>query len=141
MLFGDDRESLRRAYVEAWQRHRDGQPLAPLQAQIADVVALHPEYQALLEHDTTSLHRDWRPEDGATNPFLHMGLHLAVREQVATDRPAGIAAIFRRLLQRSGDAHVAEHLMLECLGETLWRAQSSDRPPDETAYLEALSRL
>jgi hypothetical protein len=141
MLFGDDRESLRRAYLEAWRQHRDGQPLEPLAAQLVDVIALHPEYHSLVEAGEESLARDWRPEDGATNPFLHMGLHLAIRDQVRTDRPAGIAAIYWRLAGRSGDAHQTEHVMLECLGETLWRAQRDNRPPDEAAYLDALSRL
>jgi len=141
MLFGNDRGSLRLAYMEAWQRHRGGLPLEPLQAQIADVISLHPEYHPLLEGDEDDLDKDWLPEGGETNPFLHMGLHLAIRDQVATDRPAGIAAIFQRLVQRSGDIHLAEHLMLECLGEALWRARKDHRPPDESAYLEALARL
>ena len=93
MLFPNDREALRRMYLEAWQRHRDGLPLEPLQARIADLVEAHPEYQPLIESGEDSLHRDWTPEGGETNPFLHLGMHLAIREQVATDRPAGIAAV------------------------------------------------
>ena len=42
-MFGQDRDSLRRAYAEAWQRHRDGLPLDMQQQRIADVLALHPE--------------------------------------------------------------------------------------------------
>jgi len=141
MLFGDDRVSLRRAYLDAWRRHRSGRPLQPVQAQIVDVIGLHPEYHALLEGDENNLDRDWLPEDGEANPFLHMGLHLAIRDQVAMDRPAGIAAIYQRLVRHSGDTHITEHMMLECLGEALWRAQNDHRPPDESAYLEALTRL
>jgi hypothetical protein len=141
MLYGSDRTSLRRVYLEAWRRHRDGRPLEALDAQIVDVVRLHPEYHPLLEAGEAILDSDWRPGDGDVNPFLHMGLHLALRDQVRTDRPAGIAAIYERLAARAGDAHRAEHLMLECLGETLWRAQTHNRPPDEAAYLDALSRL
>ena len=105
MLYGSDRASLRRVYLEAWRRHRDGQPLEPLDAQIVDVVSLHPEYHSLLEAGEAILESDWRPGDGDVNPFLHMGLHLAVRDQVRTDRPAGIAAIYRRLAARAGDTH------------------------------------
>ena len=70
-----------------------------------------------------------------------MGLHLAIREQVATDRPPGIAALFNALLVKSGDFHDAEHQALECLAETLWEAQSNNAMPDEQAYLERLQRL
>ena len=140
MLFPNDRESLRRMYLEAWRRHQDGLPLEPLQARIADLIEAHPEYQPLIEGGEDSLHRDWTPEGGETNPFLHLGMHLAIREQVATDRPAGIAAIHGRLVAAHG-AHEAEHRMMERLGEALWSAQRAGLPPDETAYLEGLQRL
>jgi hypothetical protein len=142
MLFSDDRGDLRRMYREAFDAARRGRPLEPLQAMIADVVALHPEYHALLaDEDPQALARDWTPEEGELNPFLHMGLHLAVREQCATDRPAGIAALRDRLAQSLGDMHEAEHRMMEVLGEALWQAQRAGRPPDEAAYLEALRRI
>jgi len=141
MFFSEDRNSLRRMYLQAWQRYRDGLPMEPLQAQIADVVAQHPEYHPLLESGDLVLDQDWRPEQGIGNPFLHMGMHLAIREQLATDRPAGIVAVHNTLLAMSGDVHEVEHRMAECLGETLWQSQRSGLPPDENAYLEALRRL
>ena len=67
-----------------------------------------------------------------------MGLHLAIREQVATNRPPGIAAIHANLARKLGDAHAAEHAMLEALAETLWESQRNNRAPDEQAYLEKL---
>ena len=141
MLFSSDRASLRRMYLEAWRRSRDALPLEPVQAQIADVITLHPEYHAVLESGDEALETDWQGSDGQSNPFLHMGMHLAIREQAATDRPAGIAAIHRRLSERLGDAHAAEHLMMECLAAVLWEAQQHARAPDESYYLEALRRL
>jgi predicted RNA polymerase sigma factor len=69
-----------------------------------------------------------------------MGLHLAIREQVGTDRPPGIAQVHASLTRRLGDAHAAEHRMIECLAEELWQSQRDGRPPDETAYLAALKR-
>ena len=104
------------------------------------VIAEHPEYAALVEQGEDALLREWGPDGGAVNPFLHMGMHLALREQVATDRPAGIAAIHRRLAAAHGP-YEAEHRMMECLGEALWLAQRSGVMPDERAYLEALRRL
>lgn len=141
MFFANSsREQLRRRYVDAWHRHREGLPLEPVDAQIADVIALHPEYQALLE-SSDALTRDFPVEAGQINPFLHMGLHLGLREQVATDRPAGIATVHRRLAQKLGSAHDAEHRMVDVLAETLWEAQRGGRAPDEQAYLERLRRL
>ena len=139
MIFGQNRDELRRMYRDAWQKRLDGLPLSPLESQIADVIELHPEYQATLQDN--KLDRDYLPDGGETNPFLHMGLHLGLREQVATDRPAGIRALYDSLLAKSTDPHVAEHLMIECLAETLWEAQSGNVPPDEQRYLERLRRL
>ena len=139
MIFGEDRSELRQMYADAWRKRCDRQPMAPLEIQIADVVEMHPEYH----FDVTSddLDRDYTPDDGQTNPFLHMGLHLGIREQVATNRPAGISAIHKALSARLGDIHAAEHAMIECLAETLWEAQSSNQPPDEAKYLERLRKL
>jgi hypothetical protein len=140
MFANSSREELRRRYITAWQRRREGLPLEPLDAQIADVIALHPEYQPLLEAPDALL-RDFTVEQGQVNPFLHMGLHLGVREQVATDRPAGIRQAHAALARRLGDLHAAEHRMVDALAETLWEAQRAGRAPDEAAYLEKVRRL
>ena len=139
MIFGQDRNELRKMYADAWQKLSNEQPMSPLEAQIAAVVAWHPEYPDDVSSD--ALDRDYSPEGGRTNPFLHMGLHLGIREQVATDRPAGIAAIHTTLQQSSGDTHAAEHQMIDALAETLWEAQSANTAPDENKYLERLKKL
>ena len=136
----DNRNDLRAAWREAWRRSQEGLPLEPLQAQIVDVVTEHPEYQAFLAAES-ALQAEFRPEGGRENPFLHMSLHLAIREQVGTDRPAGIRAVHRALARRSGSAHQAEHRMIEVLATSLWDAQRAGRAPDEQQYLEALRRL
>jgi Domain of unknown function (DUF1841) len=135
---GQNREQLRQMYLDAWRKYTASQPLEPLQAQLAAVIAEHPEYIPLLESGTEALAADFTPEAGRENPFLHMGLHLAIREQVATNRPAGIAQIHQSLCKRLGDPHAAEHTMLEALAETLWESQRSGRAPDEQRYLERL---
>jgi hypothetical protein len=141
MMFANaGRDELRRRYVNAWQRHRDGLVLTPLDAQIADVVALHPEYHEHLEN-AQATEQSFTVEQGRSNPFLHMGLHMAIREQVGTRRPAGIDAIHQRLAQRLGDVHEAEHRMIEVLAETLWEAQRAGIAPDEHRYLERLRQL
>ena len=139
MIFGQDRNELRRMYADAWRKRVEERPASPLEAQIADVIAMHPEYHEDVASD--NLDKDYLPDGGQTNPFLHMGLHLAIREQVSTDRPAGIAAIHQALTGRSGDPHEAEHAMIEALAETLWEAQSANQAPDEAKYLERLRRI
>ncbi|MGB5247817.1 MAG: DUF1841 family protein [Woeseia sp.] len=139
MIFGNDRHELRQMYLDAWQKAQDGMPLSPLEAQIATVINDHPEYQTLLARD--AVEADFLPESGQTNPFLHMGLHLALRDQLETDRPAGVRALHARIAAKSTDLHAAEHRMIECLAETLWEAQGKGAAPDEQEYLEKLRRL
>ena len=138
MICGQDRDELRKMYADAWEKHTAQLPLSPLEAQIAQVIAEHPEYHATVSDD---LQKDFSVEGAETNPFLHMGLHLGIREQVATNRPAGITAVFDQLANKLGDPHAAEHRMIDCLAETLWEAQRDQRPPDELHYLESLRKL
>jgi len=135
------RDDLRRVYIVAWRKRRAGLPVEPLEAQVADVIALHPEYHAALERSDDALARDYTPEGGQSNPFLHLGLHLAVRDQIATDRPAGIRKAFQTVAAHLGSEHEAEHRIIECLAEAMWEAQRSGRPPDEAAYLQRVLRL
>jgi hypothetical protein len=139
MIFGQDRQELRQMYVDAWRKAREGAVLSPLEAQIAEVIADHPEYHGVVTGE--DLERSYTPERGRTNPFLHMGLHLALRDQVATDRPPGIRDAFHAIAARASDRLDAEHRAIECLAETLWEAQSRNKAPDEQQYLEKLQRL
>ena len=140
-MFGDNREQLRRMYVEAWRKQRAGEVLSPLEAMIGEVVAMHPEYHGLLEQGEEALERDFLPEQGESNPFMHMGMHIAIREQLSTDRPAGIVAAIRALLAQVQDAHEVEHRVMECLGQSLWEAQRAGVAPDEAAYLRCVRGL
>jgi len=140
-MFSQDRNVLRRTYRDAWRKAHAGQPLEPLERLIAEVVTQHPEYQSLLESGDEALDRDWLPEHGETNPFLHLSLHLAILEQVQTDRPAGIRALYRQLMQaESGDVHAAEHRIMDCLAEAIWQAQRDGREPDMQRYLGCIER-
>jgi hypothetical protein len=140
-MFGNDRDSLRRYYFTVWEKATAGQPLEPLEQLITEVIRVHPEYQALLQNVETAVGRDYLPEMGQTNPFLHMGMHIAIHEQLGSDRPIGIRALYQRICQRLGDPHAAEHLMMECLGEILWEAQRTGQTPNEQLYLQRLRQL
>ena len=134
------RDEIRQVYLDVWRKTQQQQVLDPMQALIADVIESHPEYHALLDADTEIKQQEFTPEEGLTNPFLHMGMHIALREQAGGDRPAGIRAIYQRLVSARG-RHEAEHAMMECLGETLWSAQRSGQVPSEQAYLDCLKKL
>jgi len=141
MIFANSGQAeLRRRYFDAWQRRLSNLPLEPLDAQIVSVIELHPEYHALME-SLDSLARPFAVEQGQVNPFLHMGLHLALREQLGTDRPAGIRQEYLRLVRTAGDAHEVEHRMIDVLAQALWEAQRAGQAPDEQLYLERLRRL
>ena len=141
MLYDQDRDGMRRFFCEVWRKHRAKELLEPLERLIAELVAQHPEYQPLLTDPDRAAQVEYMPEGGSTNPFLHLGMHIAIREQLSVDRPPGMRAVHQRLCQRYGDAHRAEHQIMEALGETLWEAQRDNTLPDEQRYLERLQRL
>lgn len=135
-----ERDEIRRQYAAAWRKARAGEELSAGERRIAEVIADHPEYRRVVESGEAALEAEFPPEAGATNPFLHMGLHIAIREQVAVDRPSGVRRVFKTLAATRGRLE-AEHAMIECLAETLWEAQRANRPPDDAAYAERLRRL
>ena len=139
-MFNPSRDQARRFLAEAWQKRRDKLPASPIEVIAADIVAMHPEYHALLEAGEAALAREWTPEDGEANPFLHLSLHLAIEEQLSIDQPPGIRAAFDQRAARHGDRHAALHDILDCLGETLWRASRDRAPLDAGAYLECIRR-
>ncbi len=138
MFYNNDRNAMRRHFREVWRKAQQRLPLEPMDRVIADVIGMHPEYHTMLTTDNTALDQDFLPEMGQTNPFLHMGMHIALMEQLATNRPAGISAIYQTLLIKSGDAHSAHHGMLDCLAEMLMLMQKQQQPPDEALYLRCL---
>jgi hypothetical protein len=133
---GYTREQLRQSYVDAWRKYLARSPLTPLETLITDVIALHPEYHSVVADPADASRRESALADARENPFLHMGLHIAVREQVAIDRPPGIRELHRTLARHLSDAHRADHALMEALAEALWEAQRSGRPPDQAHYLD-----
>ncbi|MEO8409271.1 MAG: DUF1841 family protein [Propionivibrio sp.] len=138
-MFNPSREQVRRFFCEAWRKHRERLPLDGAEATAADLIAEHPEYHALLENPEAAVEQEFTPEGGRMNPFLHLSLHLAIADQVSIDQPPGIRAAYHALRQRLA-VHEAEHAILECLGETLWRAQSESQGLDAEQYLECVRR-
>lgn len=139
-MFNPSRDEARRFFFDTWAKHRRGEALAGMELLALEIIGLHPEYHALLDAPERHLGRDFVPELGDINPFLHLSLHLAVEEQLSIDQPGGIRALYQRLLQKTGSAHDAKHAVLECLGETIWQAQRLQAAPDSKIYLECLEK-
>ena len=138
-MISGDRNSIRRFFGASWQKHRDKAVLSPLEHIVVTVVGEHPEYHHLLSDDQTAIAADGG--EGEENPFLHMGMHVAMQEQLGAGQPAGIRDLHRRISGRLGDTHLAEHRMMDCLGRVLHDAQASGSEPDSARYLECLKRL
>jgi hypothetical protein len=140
-MFKPDREQIRRVFLEAWRKAKASEALEPLEQQIVQVVRQHPEYHTVLEAGDAALARDWSPEQGQTNPFLHMGLHLGMLEQVSTDRPAGIRKLYQETIRSCrGDVHEAEHRIMDCLAEAVWKTQRHGGDFDEKALLKCIKK-
>lgn len=140
-MFGNDRTQMRRFFTETWRKAKAGEVLIPLEQLISGIIQQHPEYHLLLESPDSSLDKDFLPDGGETNPFLHLGMHISLQEQIGTDRPAGIRQLYQKAVKKAGDGHAAEHQLMECLGRMLWEAQRENRAPDEQAYLQCIQRL
>lgn len=139
MFYGNNVQDTRQLFFTSWKKYLQKMPLLTLEEQIVAVIIDHPEYHNQLEQ--ASLDQAYFPEMGQSNPFLHMGLHLAIRDQVTTNRPVGIDSLYKQLLLKYKDKLAVEHLMMEYLAECLWQAQRTNTAPNEQQYLVALASL
>ena len=137
-MFDPTREQVRDFFFATWRKYRAGEPLAGLEALALEVILAHPEYHAALAEPERFRGREYFPELGESNPFLHLSMHLAIEEQLSIDQPPGVAGRFAALAARHGDRHAAMHGAIECLAEMVWRAQRDHAPPDAVAYLSCL---
>ncbi|WP_316148955.1 DUF1841 family protein [Cupriavidus sp. BIC8F] len=139
-MFNPSREEVRRFFCDAWQKQLTGGVLTPLEAIAVDWIGEHPEYHGLLRDTEGALSQDYTPEQGQTNPFLHLSMHLSISEQVSVDQPRGIRHAYEALARRLDSPHEAQHQVMECLGEMLWQAQRTGQPPDGDHYVDCVKR-
>lgn len=138
-MFEPSREEARRFFFDTWQKYRSNQILSGLEGTALDIMLQHPEYHPILSDPDKYLDRDYLPEFGETNPFLHMSMHLAIEEQLSIDQPIGIRAHFQHILEKCGEVHEARHLVMDCLAEMIWQAQRNQTVPDGALYLQCLA--
>jgi hypothetical protein len=139
-MFNPTRDQVRRFFSDTWAKYQKGQPLEGAETVALQTILEHPEYHVNLEHIDTNIDRDFTPESGTPNPFLHLSLHLAIEEQLSIDQPPGIRGQCAQLATRLGDEHAAKHALLECLAETIWSAQRSGVAVDPQQYADCVAR-
>jgi hypothetical protein len=139
-MFNPSRDQARAFLFDVWDKHGAGAALTPLEQMALAVILEHPEYHAVLRDRERYLDRDWKPEGGETNPFLHLQMHLAIEEQVSIDQPPGIRSEIEALARRHGSMHDARHDVMDCLAEMIWNAQRHGAGFDNFAYLDCIRR-
>jgi hypothetical protein len=139
-MFNPTRDQARDFLFDLWEKHRAQAPLTPLESVALAVILEHPEYQAMLADPERYRAREWKPEGGETNPFLHMMMHLAIEEQVSIDQPPGIRAAIEALSRRRDSPHGARHDVMDCLAEIIWQAQRNGATFDNAAYLDCVKK-
>lgn len=138
-MFEEDRDAMRKVFFEAWEKHQQKEKLDAMQTVLVQIIELHPEYHALFENED-NLVKDFSPVTGETNPFLHLSLHLAIQEQLSLQRPPELTELYRQLIEKYSDVHLAEHKIMECLSEMIWQAQRSQSMADERQYLACIRK-
>lgn len=137
-MFTPSRDDVRQFFTQAWQKHRLKGVLTPLETMAVDIILVHPEYHPILE-DPDNAQAEFTVEQGQTNPFLHMSMHLAINEQLSIDQPPGIKAAHQALIA-TRDPHDAIHVIMDALGEVIWEAQRLKKPLDNDHYLDLIRR-
>jgi hypothetical protein len=139
-MFNPSRSQAREFLFDLWDKHRAGAALTPLESMAIAIVLEHPEYHRFLADRERYLEREWSPEGGETNPFLHLQMHLAIEEQLSIDQPPGIGAAVETLARKHGSLHDARHDVMDCLAEAIWNAQRHGAAFDNASYLDCLRR-
>ncbi|MBT4835715.1 MAG: DUF1841 family protein [Methylococcales bacterium] len=141
MQYFQNREEMRQFYCECWRKHQQQEICQPIEQQIIGIMLLHPEYHSFFEQNEQATQRDFHPQLGETNPFLHIALHLTLAEQIQTDKLKGLKTLYENICRRKQDSHIAEHLMIECLSSQIWETQHNQTTFDDKKYLRCLRKL
>ncbi len=137
-MFNPSKDEVRQFFCNTWKKSMQGEVLTPLEAIASDWIRQHPEYEHDLADTERALETDYRVDQGRSNPFLHLSMHLSIHEQISVDQPPGIRDACEALIKRLGSVHDAHHLIMECLGEMLWSAQRNGTPPDGETYIHCI---
>jgi len=141
-MFNPSQDDVRRFFcgVQAKAKAQAQAPMDALETLAGQWLAEHPEYAADLADAEAAVAKVYDGQDGRTNPFLHLSMHLSISEQCSIDQPQGIRQAVELLTARRDSLHEAHHEAMECLGQMLWESQRAGRPPDGQAYIDCVQR-
>ena len=139
-MFTPSQADVRKFFCAVHAKSLTGEPMTALETLAAQWIAEHPEYHGELADQEQALSRMYELEDGRTNPFLHLSMHLSISEQCSIDQPRGIRQAVELLTARRQSLHEAHHEAMECLGRMIWESQRKGSPPDGLAYLDCVQR-
>ena len=139
-MFNPSQADVRRYFCSVYAKSRANQALEALETIASLWIDEHPEYHAALPDVDLALASMQQAQDGKTNPFLHLSMHLSISEQCSIDQPRGIRQAVELLTHRRDSLHDAHHEAMECLGQMLWESQRAGRAPDGDAYTACVQR-
>jgi hypothetical protein len=139
-MFNPSQDDVRRFFCGVQAKAQAQAPLDALETLAGQWLAEHPEYEADLADAEAAVAKVYDGQDGRTNPFLHLSMHLSISEQCSIDQPQGIRQAVELLTARRDSLHEAHHQAMECLGQMLWESQRAGRPPDGQAYIDCVQR-
>ena len=136
-MFSQDRKKQREFLAKSWQKYNSNKPLDPLEKLLVSITEIHHEYHDLI----CNIESEYFPEQGEVNPFLHINLHLALRDQLSINMPKGVKQVHQKLIDQYKDPHVVEHLMMECIAEMIYISQKNNTAIDQESYLNCIVSL
>ncbi len=139
-MFSPSQADVRRFFCLVYAKARSGEPMEAIETLAAQWIDEHPEYASDLADLDAALARMQEKQEGQTNPFLHLSMHLSISEQCSIDQPRGIRQAVELLTHKRNSLHHAHHEAMECLGTMLWESQRAGRPPDGNAYIACVQR-
>ena len=139
-MFNPSQADVRRYFCAVYAKSRAGQPLEALETIASLWIDEHPEYHTDLADVDQALASMQETQEGQTNPFLHLSMHLSISEQCSIDQPRGIRQAVELLTHRRDSLHDAHHEAMDCLGRMLWESQRAGRAPDGDAYTACVQR-
>jgi len=139
-MFNPSQADVRRFFCSVYAKAQAGQALEAIETIASLWLDEHPEYHAELADLDAALATMTRAQDGQSNAFLHLSMHLSISEQCSIDQPRGIRQAVELLTHRRDSLHDAHHKAMDCLGQMVWESQRAGRPPDGNAYIACVQR-
>ena len=140
-MFSPSQADVRRFFCSVYTKAQTEQALEAIETIASLWIDEHPEYHAELADLDGALASMSTVDDGKSNGFLHLSMHLSITEQCSIDQPRGIRQAVELLTHRRDSLHDAHHEVMECLGNMIWESQRAGQAPDGNSYLACVQRL